>query len=145
MQNRWVVITFLALALAGSGAVACGEGEFLANNSLLGSSNVALMEIKNCSPLSKPVRHEEPFLAEAKDLNGNVISSPVVFRSSRPDIAEVVNHVLKTYYPGQTLITASSGGVTSAPCGVTVLPLALGDCAPGDGDGDRKRTGEGRG
>ncbi|MFO1519888.1 MAG: hypothetical protein U1F57_09545 [bacterium] len=126
MQSRFAVLSLLLVGVVGSGAIACGGASgVLSNNGSLGASNasqITTVELKNCNPSTRPVISEGPFLAEAKDNNGSILSVPITFQSTRPDIASISGGLLKTYYPGQTTITASSGGVTSAPCNLAVLP-----------------------
>lgn len=61
--------------------------------------------------------------AEARDAGGNLVTAEIAWRSSDPGVASVADGVVTGAALGSAQITASAGGVTSAPVVVWVNPV----------------------
>jgi alpha-tubulin suppressor-like RCC1 family protein len=105
----------LAIALFALSALSCGG-----DGSIVPQQQAGGILIENgLTTLERGTRRK--FNAQVLDLHGATIDVPVVWLSTNFNVASFdANGVLTAVFPGQTIVTATSLGATSAPLTITV-------------------------
>jgi len=124
-RARWCLTA--TLLAAASLLLACGGGDTADEASPAGAPSVVTAIAVTPADSKIGVGLTQQLAAQARDQYGAVMSGvTITWTSSNPAVATVADGVVRGVSAGQTSITASSGGVTSAPAVLTATPVAGG-------------------